>query len=266
MIASAAAPSAPETPETSVTATAAAAPAGKAAKPSAMEELRALLRGVPPIIVAMLVIAIVAMNLLANKSIDTGVDWLALDCGILFSWMIFLAMDVLTKCFGPRATTIMSVVALVLNWVVALLFFVASVIPGVWSAAWVEGSEAVINAAFDETFRGTWFIILGSSIAFIVSALVNNYLNAWIGKRLKKDTGFGAFATRAYVSTFIGQVTDNLVFALLVSRTFFGWTLTQCITCALTGAVLELLFEVVFSPLGYRMTKGILAERAGNAE
>ena len=95
---------------------------------------------------------------------------------------------------------------------------------------------------------------------------MNNYLNAWIGKRLKRDTGFGAFATRAYASTFIGQVTDNLVFALLVSRTFFGWTLTQCITCALTGAVLELLFEVAFSPLGYRMTKGILAERAGNAK
>ena len=234
------------------------------AKPSLATEFRTLLRGTPPLVVAMMVIAIICMNLLANKSIHTGVPWLALDCGILFSWMIFLAMDVMTKCFGPRATTLMSVVALVANWVVALLFFFASLIPGEWSASFVEGSKALLNAAFDETFRGTWFIILGSSVAFIVSAAVNNYLNAWVGGRLAKDSGFAAFATRAYVSTFVAQVVDNLVFALLVSRTFFGWTLTQCITCALTGALLELVFEVVFSPLGYRLTTGILAERADN--
>ena len=234
---------------------------------STSHEFRLLLRGTPPLVVAALVVAIVGMNLLANKSINTGTSWLALDCGILFSWMIFLAMDVMTRCFGPRAATVMSIVALALNWLVALLFFLASLIPGEWSASYVEGLEPVLNAAFDETFRGTWFIILGSSVAFVASALVNNYLNAWIGTRLAKrrrDTGFSAFATRAYVSTFVAQVVDNLVFALLVSRTFFGWTLAQCITCALTGAVLELLFEVVFSPVGYRLTTSILAERAVN--
>ena len=250
-----AAPDAPTIPAKTSANTPAAGP---------IAEFRTLLRGTPPIIVAMLVVAIVGMNLLANKSINTGVEWLALDCGILFSWMIFLGMDVMTRCFGPRASTIMSVVALAINWLVALIFFLASLIPGVWSGSYVEGSEALLNAAFDGTFRGTWFIILGSSVAFIVSALVNNYLNAWIGTRLAKrrrDQGFSAFAARSYVSTFVAQVADNLVFALLVSRAFFGWTLTQCITCALTGAVLELLFEVVFSPLGYRMTKSILAER-----
>ena len=231
-----------------------------------VSEFRNLVRTVPPLLVTLLVLSIVGMNLLANKSIQTGVDWLALDCGILFSWLCFLSMDVLTRCFGPRATTLLSIVALVANWVVALVFFVASIIPGMWSASYVEGSESVINMALDSMFAGTWFIILGSSTAFIVSAFVNNYLNAAIGKRLSNDSGFGAFALRSYVSTFVGQVADNLVFALLVSQVFFGWTLTQCITCALTGALLELLFEVVFSPIGYRMTKGILAERVGNEE
>ena len=230
------------------------------------QSVRAVLRGTPPLVVAGMVLAIVCMNLLANKSIATGVPWLALDCGILFSWMIFLAMDVMTKCFGPRATTIMSAVALGVNLIVAGLFACAALIPGVWSAAYVEGSEAVVNAAFDETFRGTWFIILGSSVAFLVSAVINNYLNAAIGRGLAKqsrDTGFGAFAARSYVSTFVAQVADNLTFALIVSRTFFGWTMTQCVTCALAGALLELLFEVAFSPLGYRLAKSILAERAG---
>ena len=222
-------------------------------------EFRDLLHRVPPVLMALMVLSIVGMNLLANKSINTGVDWLALDCGILLSWLIFLTMDVMTHCFGPRAATMMSVLALALNLFMAFIFFLASLIPGVWGESFVEGSEAVINTALDHTFGGTWYIILGSSIAFTASSLINNYLNDGIGKRLKKKEGFGIFAVRSYASTFIGQFADNLIFALLVSRVFFGWSWLQCFTCALAGAVMELLFEVFFSPFGYRLSRKILA-------
>ena len=33
----------------------------------------------------------------------------------------------------------------------------------------------------------------------------------------------------------------------------FHWTVLQCAACALTGAVAELLMEIVFSPFGYRI-------------
>ncbi len=221
----------------------------------AFSALGRLMDEVPPIILTLLVLSVVAMNLLANKSINTGTEWLALDCGILLSWLTFLCMDVLTHCYGPRAATAMSLVALVVNLFMALIFFVASRIPGVWGESFVEGSELVINQALDNTIGGTWFIILGSSIAFVVSAVLNNFMNYGIGTRLKDNSGFGAFALRSYVSTFLAQFTDNLVFALIVSRTFFGWTMLQCFTCALTGAVLELVFEVFFSPVGYRIAR-----------
>ena len=224
-------------------------------------EFREMLKTVPPLLLTLTVLSIVGMNLLANKSIDTGLDWLALDCGIVLSWLVFLTMDVLTHCFGPRAATLFSVLALALNLFMAGVFFAASRIPGVWGESFVDGSEAVINAALDGTFSGTWFIILGSSVAFLVSAFVNNFLNYGIGRLLKKREGFGRFALRSYVSTFVGQFVDNLVFALLVSRIFFGWTMLQCLTCALTGAVCELFFEVVFSPFGYRIAKRIMDRR-----
>ena len=220
-------------------------------------EFREMLRTVPPLLLTLTVLSVVGMNLLANKSIHTGLDWLALDCGIIFSWLAFLTMDVLTHCYGPRAATLFSVLALALNLFMAGVFFVASRIPGVWGESFVEGSEGVINAALDGTFSGTWFIILGSSVAFLTSAFVNNFLNYGVGMLLKSREGFGRFALRSYVSTFVGQFVDNLVFALLVSRIFFGWTTLQCLTCALTGAVCELLFEVVFSPVGYRIAKRI---------
>lgn len=228
-----------------------------------ISEFRSLTKSVPPLIAALLVLSVVGMNLLANKSIHTGVDWLALDCGILFSWLTFLCMDVLTHCYGPKAATALSFTALVMNLFMAGMFFLASRIPGVWSESFVEGSEDVINTALDGTFGGTWFIILGSSVAFFASAVLNNFLNYGIGRLLKRKQGFGVFAARSYISTFLAQFADNLIFALLVSKLFFGWSLLQCLTCALTGAVLELLFEVFFSPLGYRLSRSILAERQG---
>ena len=220
-------------------------------------EFREMLKTVPPLLLTLTVLSIVGMNLLANKSIDGLPSWLALDCGIILSWLTFLTLDVLTHCYGPRAATLFSVFALVLNLFMAGIFFLASRIPGVWGESFVEGSETVINDALDNTFSGTWFIILGSSVAFLISAFVNNFLNYGIGRLLHSREGFGRFALRAYVSTFVGQFVDNLVFALLVSRIFFGWTTLQCLTCALTGAVCELLFEVVFSPVGYRIAKRI---------
>ncbi len=227
----------------------------------AISEFRVLLRTVPPILVTFMVLSVVGMNLLANKSIDTGLDWLALDCGILLSWLIFLTMDVLTHCYGPRAATLLSLTALAANLFMALIFFIASRIPGVWGESFVEGSEGIINSALDNTFGGAWYVILGSSVAFAVSAVINNFLNYGIGRLLKKDLTFGRFALRSYVSTFAGQFADNITFALIVSKVFFGWTLTQCFTCALTGAVVELLFEIFFSPLGYRISKKIIKER-----
>jgi uncharacterized PurR-regulated membrane protein YhhQ (DUF165 family) len=231
----------------------------------ALSELNRLLTEVHPLVLTLAVLATVGMNLLANKSIDTGLSWLALDCGILFSWLAFLSMDVATHCYGPRAATAMSLVALALNLVMVAVFFVASRVPGVWGESFVEGSEQVINGALDNTFGGTWFIILGSSIAYAVSAVLNNFLNWAIGEHLGDNEGFGSFALRSYVSTFLAQFVDNITFALLVSRTFFGWTLLQCVTCAITGAVLELVFEVFFSPVGYRISRTLTAAPASQA-
>ena len=195
-------------------------------------EFRSLLRSVPPVLVILMVLSIVGMNLLANKSINTGVEWLALDCGILFSWLCFLTMDIMTHCYGPLA----------LNLMMSGVFFLAGHIPGVWGESYVDGSEAVINTALDNTFGGVWYVILGSSVAFLVSSLVNNFLNYGIGQHLKNNNTFGTFALRSYVSTFI-----------------------QCITCSLTGAVMELLFEVLFSPLGYRISRNIMEQRNTDA-
>ena len=214
-----------------------------------LKETECLINNVPSIWMSYFFISVVGMNLLANKSIDLKVDWLALDSAFLFSWLSFLTMDVITKRFGPRASSIVSALALMGNLVFALVLFIASVIPGTWYGT--EGDES-INKIFDDQYGGSWFIIVGSSAAFLSSAIVNNVLNWLIGQCFKGDpNGFCAFALRSYVSTAIGQFFDNFVFAIIVSYHFFDWSIVKVISASFLKMLAELLFEVIFSPIGY---------------
>ena len=219
-------------------------------------EIKILLRSVPSTILTLFAVSVIAMNLLANKSVNLPVDWLALDCGIIVSWVSFLSMDIITKHFGPKAATQVSIVAVLFNLMICIIFFIAGSIPGIWGEAYVEGSETIINSALDHTFSGTWYVLLGSTTAFIISAVVNNFLNYLIGKLINKSSdSFLAYAVRTYISTAVGQFADNLVFALIVSHIFFGWSMLQCITCSVTGMIVELLGEVIFSPIGFSVCK-----------
>ena len=96
-------------------------------------------------------------------------------------------------------------------------------------------------------------------------------MNWTIGKLFKKNPhGKLAFITRSYISTFIGQFCDNLIFSVLTFMLFapifwdgYSRSFLQCVMCALTGATLELLMEVIFSPIGYRISKKWHEEKVG---
>ena len=211
-----------------------------------------LLRCIPATVMTLFVVSVICMNLLANKTL-LQLDWIAIDGGILISWLSFMCMDIITKHFGPKASTRISVLAASINVLTCMIFFVASVIP----------SNANNYDAFDSIFGGTWFILLGSTIAFLISAVINNVLNWTIGQAFRrKPNGKMAYAVSTYISTFVGQFLDNFIFSLIVFVGFapilwdgFHWTVLQCFTCALTGALLELVMEVLFSPIGYKVCK-----------
>lgn len=220
------------------------------------EEFCTLMKSIPTIVVVLFIISFFSMNLLANKSIAIPVTWLASDCGIIVSWFAFFTMDILTKHFGPKAANEITILAVLVNLFFCFIMFLASLITGFWGESFVSGYESVINNALDKTFGGTWYVVLGSTIAFLVSAIVNNFSNYGIGKMFKKNPdSMGVFVLRTYISTAIGQFVDNLVFALIVSHFFFGWTIIQCLTCATTGMILELLCEAVFFYPAFLITK-----------
>ncbi len=214
------------------------------------QETRILLRCIPSILVSLFVVSVICMNLLANKTLVQN-EWIALDGGILISWLSFMCMDIITKYFGPKASTKIALLASSINLLTCFIFYIASAIP----------SNASDYTALNSILGGTWFILLGSTIAFLVSAVINNVLNWLIGNAFHKNPdGKFAYITRSYISTFVGQFLDNLIFSIIVFVIFapiywngFHWTVWQCVACALTGATAELIMEILFSPIGYRI-------------
>lgn len=225
-----------------------------------IKAFKILLRSIPAVTVTLFVVSVICMNLLANKTL-VQLDFFALDGGILISWLSFMCMDIITKHFGPRASNRISILAAAINLLSCVIFYVASIIP----------SNAADYSEFDRIFGGSRFILLGSTIAFLLSAILNNSLNYLIGKLFKNNPdGRLSYAVSTYVSTFVGQFFDNFVFSLLVFVVMaphfwdgFHWTIPQAATCSLTGAVVELVMEIIFSPIGYKITKKWRSEQVG---
>ena len=223
------------------------------------EETKLLFHSIPGAVVALFVLSVVAMNILANKTIFQN-EWIAIDGGILVSWLSFLCMDIVTKHFGPRASIKVTIFAMLVNLFTCFIF---------WLVAFIPAGEEF--AEFDHVIGGTWYVLLSSTIAFLSSGIINIWLNFFVGLIFKKNPdGRLAFYTRTYVSTFIAQFLDNFIFAIFAFTIFFpiflgfSWTILQCFTCSILGAMIELVCEAVFSPFGYYITRKWKEENVGD--
>ena len=208
-----------------------------------------LLRSVPPAATVAFIAAVIAMNFLARITL-VSLPWLALNAGILVSWLSFLLMDIIVRHFGARAANALSLTAIAVNLFCCLICVVIS---RIWN-----------YPRLDMAVGGQWSILTASTIAYILSALTNNYTNIWIGRFFTaRPDGAAAYAARSFISTFLSQILDNFVFVFLAFMLFpllpgafqVRWTLSQCIGASVLCAVLELLTEILFSPFGYRIAQ-----------
>lgn len=226
-----------------------------------IKDFKILLRNIPSLTVSLFILSVVCANLMANKEL-VNFKYIALDCGFTFSWLMFLCMDIICKRWGAKASIKVSILALAVNLSVCLIFALLSKAPGMWGEFYTTENQEV-NRALNATFGGSWYVVLGSALAFTTSSIINALLNTAIGSSLKKNNFF-SFALRSYVSTAIAQFADNFIFATVVSKIFFGWSWTQVIVCSAIGAFFELLCEVVFSGLGWKVVRQWEKENVGN--
>lgn len=206
-----------------------------------------LIKSIPLYTLVFFILVVIGMNLLARFQV-VSLPYLAINAGIFISWAAFLVLDIVTKYFGAKAANILSLIAIIANLLVGGIFFLLS--------------KVLNNADIDIFVFANWSIMLASTIAFIISAITNNYANVFIGKKLGLySISKKSFAIRSYASTLIGQVVDNFIFVFLAFYVFpnipgaldVRWTIFQCLGASILGALVELLTEVITIPLGYKL-------------
>ena len=212
---------------------------------------RAILDKVPSMALATFILAVVMMNLLANKELF-HTDLVALDCGFVLSWIPFLLMDCFCKVYGGRDALRISILAITINLLTFGILKLVSLTPGMWGAYYSTGLVEA-NDVLNDTIGGSTWIVLGSALAMAASAAVNSLTNMAVSGIIRSG-GFREFAARSFISTAISQFIDNFVFALVVSIPLFEWTFRQAVFCSLTAAGFEMLMEVLFLGVGYRLT------------
>ena len=217
---------------------------------SLVNDYKVLLRSVPASVTVIFCVGTVIMNLAAAKIIFNAWN-VAVTGGFILSWLPFLCMDTVAKRFGARAAILLNILSAACNVFTVLFMALVAAIPT--AEPYVE---------FNYIFGAVWFICLSSTVAFIASGVINSLMNTAIGKLFKNKTSLVEFFTRSALSTFIGQALDNFIFIagvyVVFAPIFWGTQPLPILTClgtAVVGGLMELLCEVVLSPVGYRIVK-----------
>lgn len=213
------------------------------------KETKLLFKGLPALPFAILCAALIAMNILANKTI-VNESWIAIDAGIIVSWISFLAGDMLVKRFGPKASFKVSMAAIGVQLIVVALLAIGGALP------WGTNAEEMVG--FDDLFCGGWYLLWATAsgtLAFIVAILADVFLNWAIIKRFKNKRSFKAYAVASYGSTMVGQFIDNFVFGLCFTFAA-GWINFSALWLfAAAGALVELICQIILSPIGYKIAE-----------
>jgi uncharacterized integral membrane protein (TIGR00697 family) len=206
------------------------------------------------LILGAFVCVLLCSNLIGPAKIATvNLPWfgpLTFGAGVLFFPISYVFGDILTEVYGyARARRV------IWSGITALVFasVMATVVVKLPPAANWTGQEA-----YESIFGQTPRIVIGSITAFFLGEFVNSYTLA----KMKVWTNGNALWTRIIGSTICGEAVDCLVFYPIA---FFGvWDTHLLLTVMLSNYVMKVLWEILATPLTYRIVAAL--KRAENED
>ena len=194
------------------------------------------------LLMAAFVTVLLCANLIGPGKV-AAVGGLTFGAGVLFFPISYLFGDVLTEVYGyARARRVV--------WAgfgaMAFASFMATVVVA-FPPAPTWGNQA----AYETVFGSTWRIMLASLVAFWAGEFCNSYVLA----KLKVRSGGRALYLRTIGSTIVGEAVDSAIFYHVA---FLGvWSRHQLVTVLVTNYLLKVLWEVVATPLTYRIVAAL---------
>ena len=192
---------------------------------------------------AAFVAILICSNLIgAGKPAVVSLPWLGpvtFGAGILFFPLSYVLGDVLTEVYGyARARRVVWAGFAAVLFMAAMAWVIVNLPP----APGYTG-----QAALSEVFGQTPRIVLASVAAFWAGELANAFVLA----RMKVWTQGLMMWTRTIGSTVVGQGIDSLIFYPLA---FLGvWETSLVLQVLATNYLLKVLWEVVLTPVTYRV-------------
>lgn len=170
--------------------------------------------------------------------------------GILFFPLSYVFGDVLTEVYGyARSRRVVWAGFAALLFATAMTAMVVALPP----APKFTGQEAM-----EKVFGGTWRIALACLVGYSAGEFTNSYVLA----KMKVWTNGRSLWARTIGSTIAGEAVDSLLFYPIA---FLGvWTNEEVLTVMVTNYGLKVLWEVLLTPITYRVVAWL--KRAENED
>ena len=162
--------------------------------------------------------------------------------GVLFFPISYIFGDVLTEVYGYGRDR-----RVIWAGFGALLFaaLMSSVVLALTPAA--DAFNISYQGHLEAVFGNTWRIVLGSMVAFWCGSFVNSYVMAKMKVRMQGRRLW----MRTIGSTIAGELVDSSLFYVIA---FYGiWPLHQVVAVTIVQYILKTGWEVVMTPLTYRV-------------
>lgn len=197
------------------------------------------------LIMAAFVTILLCSNIIGAEKV-VRVWGFSFGAGILFFPISYFFNDILTEVYGyARSRKVVWAGFAALGFASFMAWVVVTLPP---AAGWVHQDAYVI--VFGQTPR----IVVASLLAFFSGEFVNSYVLA----KMKVITSGRFLWTRTIGSTIAGEAADSLIFYPIA---FYGfWPNDLLITVMLTNYVLKVTWEVVATPLTYKVV-GFLKQK-----
>ena len=194
------------------------------------------------LVMAAFVTVLLCANLIGPAKI-AQIGGVTFGAGVLFFPISYIFGDILTEVYGyARARKVV--------WTgfgaLAFASFMASVV-----VAFPPAPGWPHQSAYETVFGSTWRIVLASLIAFWAGEFCNSYVLA----KMKVRSEGQHLYRRTIGSTIVGEGVDSLIFYHLA---FFGtWTYPQLWTVLTTNYAIKVAWEVLATPLTYRIVAAL---------
>lgn len=189
-------------------------------------------------VMAAFVTVLLCANLIGASKVATLFGF-TFGAGVLFFPISYIFGDILTEVYGYARSR-----RVVWAGFAALLF--ASVM-SLTILAFPPAAMWPHQTAFETVFGNTWRIALASMFAYLCGEFCNSFVLA----KMKIKTEGRFLWMRTIGSTIVGEAVDSLIFYPLA---FLGvWPVEQVIAVMMSNYALKVAWEVVNTPITYRV-------------